>query len=369
MLDDATARAGFSGLGDRIYLNSASMGVGCDEAGAALREAAVAWVQGRFDYTASEAAGEACRAMFARLIGAAPQDIAIIPTASAVAGQIAAHVLRTRSAGTILVGAEEYTSNLFPWRMLEQAGFDVRLIAHRDGGVHAPDVAAAADGRTRLIAVSAVQSATGFRADLAALRRIADASDALLYVDAAQMAGVLAIEADRYRIDALAAPAQKFLLGTRGMGYAYLAPWLREAMLPVAPGWKAALAPMASFYGPAMELSPTASRFDQSLAWFNVLADVQSLGLLDQLGFASVFARNEMLAAHLRGALRSACVPFLDHPPEHASAIVSVEPRDSSAVERLRAVGVAFSVRGGRVRLSVHLYNTKEQLDRVVAMF
>jgi len=366
MLDPIAGR--FAALGATTYMNTAAFGVGCDRAAEALRAAATAWAEGRFDYGPAEQAGEACRAGFARLVGAAVEDVALIPTASAVAGQVAAHLIHQGGGGSILVGAEEYTSNLFAWQLLAQRGFAVRMVPHRDGRLLAEDFNALADGGTRLIAVSGVQSATGWRVDLAALRGIADRSGALLYVDAAQMAGAVAFDVRALGIDALAAPAHKFLLGTRGMGYAFFAPTLRAVMQPAAAGWKAAAEPLASFFGPTMTLSATASRFDQSLAWFNVMADQESMALLGDLGMATIHDHNRNLADRLAATLRATGVPFLDHPQAHRSTILSISPRAADAAERLRAAGVIAALRGGRVRLSVHVYNTAAQIDRVATL-
>ena len=358
----------FAALGDTIYFNTAAFAPAPARAAAALREAATAWAEGRFDYMPAEQAGEACRTGFAALIGATAEDIALIPTASAVAGQVATHLAHAAEPGTILVGEQEYTSNLFPWRLLEHRGFTVRPIPHRDGRLLPEDFEAAADASTRLVAVSAVQSATGFRVDLPALRAIANRSGALLYVDAAQIAGALALDAPALGIDALAAPAHKFLLGTRGMGYAYFAPALRARMLPAAPGWKAAAEPLASFFGPTMTLSKTASRYDQSLAWFNAMADAESMALLTGLGIAAIDAHNTALAERLAAQLRSRNIPFLDHAPENRSTILSVMPPSPQAAARLQQAGVVASIRAGRVRLAVHIHNTEAQIDRVAAL-
>ena len=267
----------FADLGSSIYMNTAATGVGPKPAVDALQAAAAAWATGRFDYMEAERAGERARQLFAEMINVSADCVALIPTASAVAGQVAAHLRTSTSGGNILVGQQEYTSALFPWLQLKSAGFEIRLLPFERGGVTVDQFAAAADANTRLIAVSAVQSSTGYRVDVAALREIANRSGALLYVDGAQMVGALRMDAAGLGIDALAVPSHKFLLGTRGMGYGYFAPHLRDAMMPVAPGWKAAAEPFASFYGPEMALSPTASRFDQSLAWFNALGEVESL--------------------------------------------------------------------------------------------
>ena len=198
------------------------------------------------------------------------------------------------------------------------------------------------------------------------MRGIANESGALLYVDAAQLAGALAIDVVALGIDALAAPAHKFLIGTRAMGYAYFAPALREAMKPVGPGWKAAARPMASFFGPEMILSETASRFDQSLAWIPALGDVHGLRLLAASGIDAISARNLALADRLRAGLKAAGVEFHDFPPLHGSTIVSVAPTRADAVERLASAGVVSSARMGRVRLAVHIYYTEAEIDRAV---
>lgn len=358
----------FFALGDTIYLNTAAIGPAPVAAALALRRAATAWEEGHFDYLSAENAGETCREGFAALIGSAAADVALIPTASAVAGQVAAHMIQSVEPGTILVGEQEYTSNLFPWRLLEHRGFSLRLIPSRDNRLLPEDFAEAADGATRLIAVSAVQSATGYRVDLAALRSIANRSGALLYVDAAQIAGALRLDAPSIGIDALAAPAHKFLLGTRGMGYAYFAPSLRSRMLPFAPGWKSAAEPLSSFFGPEMTLSSTASRYDQSLAWFNALADSESMALLVGLGIRFINEHNTRLATHLTEVLRDRGVGFLDPGAAHASTIVSIMPGSPHTAQRLQEAGVVASIRAGRVRVAIHIHNTEAQLERVAAI-
>jgi selenocysteine lyase/cysteine desulfurase len=359
----------FPALGATIYMNTASLAPGCGPAVEALTAAAADWARGRLDWAEAERAGERARTLFAALVNAPTDCVALVPTASAVAGLVAAHLPRRfPDGGTILVGAEEFTSNLYPWRLLEARGFETRLLPPRAGRVPEEDFAAAADGRTRLIAVSAVQSATGDRADLARLREIADRSGALLYVDAAQAAGAVPLDVTALRLDAVAAPSHKFLLGTRGFGYAYLAPALRDALDPLWAGWKAAEEPLASFYGPSMTLAASARRFDQSIPWMNALAERASMEALHGLGVEKVLAHNAMLARHMQGALRAACVPFLDHGEGRLSTIFACTPGGDHLPERLAEAGVIASARAGRVRLSLHLFNTTAQIDRVVAI-
>ncbi|MBB5696524.1 aminotransferase class V-fold PLP-dependent enzyme [Muricoccus pecuniae] len=359
----------FPNLRGTTYMNTASLAPGCGPAVNALTAAANDWARGRLDWAEAERAGEEARVLFAHLVGGRTDCVALVPTASAVAGLVAAYLpKRFPEGGTILVGEEEFTSNLFPWRLLEARGFALRTLPQRNGGVPAESFERAADGVTRLIAVSAVQSATGYRVDLNHLREVADRSGALLYVDAAQAVGALPLDVTLPRIDALAAPSHKFLLGTRGMGYAYFEPSLRDALEPLWAGWKAAAEPLTSFYGPEMTLSATASRLDMSLAWINALAERESMVVLRGLGAAQVHGHNLGLAALMRQSLLERGVPFLDHGAEHGSTIFACAPRGALVAERLREAGVVAAVRAGRVRLSLHLYNTPEQVRGVAAL-
>jgi selenocysteine lyase/cysteine desulfurase len=182
------------------------------------------------------------------------------------------------------------------------------------------------------------------------------------------MVGALPLDVIASRIDALAAPSHKFLLGTRGFGYAYFADDLREAMTPLLAGWKAGKEPLASFYGPAMTLSETASRFDLSAAWFNALAERASMQALEGLGFEKVHQHNQSLARAMRKALLAHSIPFADHGIERGSTIFATAPSSPDVAEKLKNAGVVAAMRSGRIRLSLHVYNTEAHVDHVAAL-
>jgi selenocysteine lyase/cysteine desulfurase len=185
----------------------------------------------------------------------------------------------------------EFASNYYPWVLLRERGYEIRTVPFRDDGVSTEAYAAAADGGTRLIAVSAVHSPNGFRTDLASLSQVAARSGAWLFVDACQAAGAVPLDV-RDGVDFLAASSHKFLLGSRGMGYLYVRPQLIDRIQPIFPGWKAARKPLEAFLGPKMDLSPTASKLDTSLIWFAALAEQASLGLFGRFGIEAILERN-----------------------------------------------------------------------------
>lgn len=365
----AEIRGLFPGLKDTIYLNTANMSVGCAPARDAYQRAADRWSAGRFDWTEAEQAGEDARAIFATIVNAHPDEIALVPSVSTAAGIVAANMPTARPGENILVAANEFTSNYFPWLLLRERGYEIRAVPTNGDGVSADVFSDVADGGTRLIAVSAVHSPNGYQADLAALSRVAARSGAWFFVDACQAAGAVPVDVVRDGVDFLATSSHKFLLGARGMGYLFVRRALLGRVRPVLAGWKAARVPHESFYGPAMELSPTASKLDTSTVWFAALAEQAALGIFRHFGIEALLDRNAALSQRLNDALvahGSAVKPFAQR---HRSTIVSVPVTDTeAAMTKLRAANVVASIRAGRIRLSVHFYNLEEEIDQVAEL-
>ncbi|MBB6403458.1 aminotransferase class V-fold PLP-dependent enzyme [Arthrobacter sp. AZCC_0090] len=365
----ADIRQLFPGLESTIYLNTATINVGCTPARAAFELAVERWSAGQFDWMEAERAGEDARAIFAEIVGATAGEIAIVPAVSTAAGIVAANLPTGKPGENIVVAENEFASNYYPWLLLRERGYEVRAVAPGADGVSAEAFGRAADGGTRLIAVSAVQSSNGYRADLAAISRVAARSGAWFFVDACQAAGAVPLDVVRDGVDFLAAASHKFLLGSRGMGYLYVRRELLHRLRPIVPGWKAARKPAESFYGPSMDLSPTASKLDASLAWFPALAERSALGIFHQFGINALLDRNAQLIRRLQDALAAQGTAFSPLPDQRCSTIVSIPVNDTEAVmERFRKADVVASARAGRIRLAVHFYNLEEELDRVAEL-
>ena len=364
----ADIRQLFPGLEGTIYLNTATMGVGCAPAREAYERAAEQWSRGRFDWLEAERAGEDARAFFAALIGGHADEVAIVPAVSAAAGLVAANLPAAKPGENVVVGENEFSSNFFPWQLVRERGYDVRTVkAACFGAVDA--FAELADAGTRLIAVSAVHSPTGYRVDLQGLSQIAQQSGAWFFVDACQAVNAVPVDVVRDGIDFLAASSHKFLLSARGMGYLYVRRALLDRIRPIGPGWKAGRKPLESFYGPAMDLSPTASKFDMSLVWFAALAEQATFGVFRRFGIDAILGRNAQLSRRLHEALAAHVSGFQPFAAAHRSTIVSVQVADTDqTLARLREANVIASVRAGRVRLAVHFYNFDEEIDRVAEL-
>jgi len=246
-MNGADIRELFPGLKDTIYLNTATMNVGCAPARAAYERAVERWSAGRFDWMEAERAGEDAREVFAQIVGAHPEEVAIVPAVSTAAGIVAANLPPGKRGENVVVAEDEFSSNYFPWLLLRARGYEVRAVPPTGDGVSAEAFGEVVDGGTRLIAVSAVHSPNGYRADLPALSRVAARSGAWFFVDACQAAGAVPLDVARDGVDFLAAASHKFLLGSRGMGYLYVRRALLDRIRPIVPGWKAARKPVESF--------------------------------------------------------------------------------------------------------------------------
>jgi selenocysteine lyase/cysteine desulfurase len=369
-MDLATARDLFPVTRRVAYLNTAATGLASSRLTEAYARVIESWAATGFDYVRGEAAATAARDSVARLIGASAADVALVPSVSAAAGLVAAQFLPAAPGENVVVGEREYSSNHFPWRQLVVRGYDVRLVAFRDGGVLPEEIDRHVDGGTRLIAVSAVQSATGHRTDLPAVSRIARQHGALIFVDASQSVGALDVEGDTALADFMAFSDHKFLLNAgRGMGYLYIRRERQPDLIPFGAGWRAAADPLGSFFGPRMVLSRTASRFDASISWLAAIGDAVCLELIEQVGAAVIHARNRVLSDRLRAGLAEHGLTPYDPGPSGRSAIVTVplapERLDDTST-RLQSRGVAAAVRDGSIRLSVHFYNDEDDIDRAV---
>ena len=367
--DIREARRLFPATTDRAYLNTAAVGLASRRLADTYHQLVDRWVENGFDWRDGERAANAARAAAARLIGAGADDVALIPALSSAAGLVAAQLGPAPAGGNVVIGAREYSSNNFPWQQLSAKGYDVRQVEFRNGGLEPEDIAEQVDEATALVAFSGVQSATGHRSDVAAISTVARAVGALVFVDASQLMGALPVAQDLPHVDVLASADHKFLLNAgRGMGYCYLSPAAQERFTPVNAGWRAGRVPFESFFGPEMELSSTASRFDSSISWIAAYGNEAALEVFDDFGADAIYSRN----VELTDLLRSTLVAIGWNPVELAernhSTIISVPlgERDPSAlIGRLAEQGVACSQRAGNLRLAVHFYNHEDDIERL----
>ena len=192
-----------------------------------------------------------------------------------------------------------------------------------------------------------------------------------MFVDGSQLVGALPVADDLQHADVLVAPDHKFLLNAgRGMGYCYLSATAQQRFTPVSAGWRAGRVPFESFFGPQMDLSPTASRFDSSISWLAAIGEQAALTVYDDFGPGPIYERNRRLTNELRAALTAVGWDPVELPEANHSTIVSVPLVGAEPAEllgSLRQQGIVCSARDGNLRLAIHFYNHEDDIERLAA--
>ena len=312
------------------------------------------------------------RGAAATLIGASPEEIALVPNTSAGLN-VAARALPLQPGEIVLVSDREFPSNVYPWLALRGQGVAVELAPVTAEGWPDEDhlVERLADPRVRVLAVSLVQFSNGYRADLERLSAACRANGAYLVVDAIQGLGHSPLDVRRLPVDALASGGQKWLLSPFGSGFLYVRRELVSMLEPVAVGW-------ASFEGTdgytslvryTDTLRADARRFEVgTVGTQDAIGLTTSLGLLDELGVEAISAYVHALAEPVLAWARRRGVRVVSPTAGvHRSAIVCIAPDDARAAHRqLKAAGIVCAFREGAIRLSPHCYNTLEEMEKVV---
>jgi cysteine desulfurase / selenocysteine lyase len=143
---------------------------------------------------------------------------------------------------------------------------------------------------------------------------------------------------------------------------------MQDLFVPVNAGWKAGRVPFESFFGPTMDLSPTASRFANSTSWLAAVGNEAALSVFAELGADAIYARNRELAEHQRGSLTEIGRAPVELPAQHRSTIVSVplgETEPAPLLAALKERGVVCAARDGNLRLAVHFYNHEDDIEQV----
>ncbi|MFE9254450.1 aminotransferase class V-fold PLP-dependent enzyme [Streptomyces sp. NPDC006879] len=332
------------------YLNTATCGVLPRRSAAAVRDLVDAAEAGRAEGFGDFGTVAAARASFARLTGVAEERVAL---GSAVATHVGLLAAALPAGAEVLCAEGDFASLVNPFEV--RGDLKVRYVPLES-------LAQEVRAETALVAVSAVQSADGRIADLAALRAAASVYGARTLVDASHAVGWLPFDASLF--DFTVTAGYKWLLGSRGASYLTVSEEAQESLSPIHAGWVAGADPWASTYGPVRELARSARRFDEPPAFLAYHAAARSLALFEEVGIEAVHAHNTALAARcLAGLAELGHVPV----PAPGSAIISI-PGLGDLQRRLLDLGVLTAARAGNLRASFHLYNTEADVDRLLAV-
>jgi selenocysteine lyase/cysteine desulfurase len=327
---------------------------------------------GSINFRSWIAVKERARSLLAELLGARPEQVAFMRNTSDSLSTVA-NGLDWRTGQNVVTFRREFPANIYPWlRLRDIFGVEVRMCEERNGRVDMEELENLVDENTRVIAISHVQFASGFRANLERLGRIARKRDALLVVDVIQSLGVLPLNVEAELVDVAAGASHKWLLGPEGVGYLYLSDRARERLQPTLVGWTSV--PNPEDY----------NNFDQewntgTLAWETGTGPTAlihglnaSLELLKANGTEAIAAYLETLTDYLCQNLSSRNYRVIStRDLGQKSQIVCIQHRGGASAmhlySQLKSNNIITAPRGDRLRIAPHIYNSFDEIDRLVS--
>lgn len=370
-MDLATFRTNFPVLERISWLSTPSSAPASTPVIRAVTDELEQWNAGVVSWTERDRPAERSRELIAGLLGVEPDQVGLLNSLA----EAAATVARSLPAGSrVIVGEQEYRSNIFPWLAAERRGVTVQQVPMPGGSLtsaavlEAIDRASTADSdgsSPMVVAVSAVQSATGSRLDLVPVAERCREVGARLFVDATQTAGVLRIP-ESVDPDYVGMHGYKWLLGARGGAWMYVRPDRLAELEPLAPTITSTGDPWrGDYYGGPLDYADNARRLDVSRNWPVWAAAAAGVELVSSVDPVELERHCLGLADRMRTGATDLGRQVL--PTELPSHILTVAVDDvDRAVAELDAAGVHATARAGGLRFGFHGFNNAEDVDRAL---
>ena len=341
-----------------VYVNSCSQGALSDSVRAAYEDYLDGWDErgAPWDYWVERT--EAARGAFAGLVGAEPDDVAVTTSVSAGVSAFASAV-DFADRPKVVISDYEFPTIGQIWHAQERRGAEVHV-------VQPEELVDAIDERTAVVSIAAVCYRNGARLPVEEIAAVARERGALTVLDAYQAIGTYPLDVRELGVDVLAAGVLKYLLASAGLAFMWVRPGLD--LVPTQTGW---FADEDIFAMDHRRYAPSASarRFESGTPPVPAIyAGVAGIELMRELGVAEtrahVSALNDRLIAGVDELGGTVVTP---REPERRGALVCVRSTDAPALVRaLGADGIVTSERDGNLRVSLHAYNTADDVEAVL---
>ena len=360
-------RSHFPIFEEKAHLCSCSEGALSDRVIVAMSEFMTSWRVHGAPWHAWMEHVDLARGLFARLIHASPENVAVVSCASEAAYHVAS-TLDLRSSRRILTNDLEFPSVAHVWLAQKSRGAQTDFIAHKGGVITAEDYLGRIRGDHALVSVPLVSYANGLRLPVRTIADAAHAVGARVFVDAYQGLGVVPVDVRELDCDYLACGTLKYLLGAPGLAFLYVRPGLEFSVEPPLTGWFARQEPFAFDPG-LLDYADDARRFQTGtpaipaafagVAGMSLVLETQPQANLEHVLSLGDFLQEEFLRAGF--SLFSPTDRSLRGPQ------VSVLAQDAEGLGAFLADrGVLVSPRGQAIRISLHYYNSFDDARRVL---
>lgn len=370
--DLARYRAEFPVLSERTYLISASLGPLSLRARAAAEEHLDLWAalgpeELWYDHAFPKL--DECRARFAALIGADPDEIAIVPSVSNGLSSVASCLGYDRRS-TIVLTDMDFPTNHYVWAAQQARGAKLDVVHSPDGiRIEPNDIVERIDEQTAVVNVNRVLFESSWIVELPAIVAAAHDRGAYVVVDDFHGAGVVPIDVHTQGIDVYLAGALKWLCGGQGIAFLYCRRDLLPKMHPMIVGWFGTKEPF-DFDRSRLDLRDDARRFETGTSTLpQAWTAAEGMGILLEVGVENVRARNQVLTHRIVERANERGMELLS--PEDDSqrgGLVRVRvpggrAKAEAALHALLARDIVLDQRHDALRISPHFFNTEDEID------
>lgn len=365
-------RSQFPALERYTYLNSAAVSPIPQRAvDAVVSQLSDVSCHGSRHYLEWIATKNRARALIASMLNVRDENIAFTRNTSDGFASIAAGI--DWAEGDNVVSFEgEFPANFYPWRRIrDKFGVELRLCPERDGRIDMDEFVSLIDSNTKLVAISSVQFASGFSADLERIGEAARAVDALFAVDIIQGFGGRGYDLTGLGVDIAAGASHKWLCAPEGCGILFVSDKARSRVEPSLTGWISVETPW-DFEDREQPWKPNALAWESGTGASALFYGLeQSLLLLKETGLGNIERYLDELSGHLCEMLAGKNYEIISsRAPGERSAIVCIKHRGgihcNEIASQLEEANIIVSPRNDRLRIAPHFYNNPEDIERLV---
>ncbi|MDY6780256.1 MAG: aminotransferase class V-fold PLP-dependent enzyme [Halobacteria archaeon] len=310
---------------------------------------------------------EGAREAVARLLDVSPDEVAL--THNTTDGiNVVSSFFDWCDGGKVVTTRLEHSSGELPWKRLSDLhGVDVETVGADDDGRLRVDEFKDAVGDADLVCLSSVSWSYGTSLPVSRVASVAHDEGARVLVDAAQSVGQTEVDPHEWGADFVAGTGHKWLLGPWGTGFLYVSEGVEEESRSHRIGYRGVEEPDASGYS----YVDGARRFEVSTESPALYAGLrEAIEIHEEVGTRTVERRVERLTERLKTGLESKQNVELVGPRGYESGLVPFETRGDAdeVVETLSREGIVVrSLPDGTLRASVHVFNTSEDVDRLLS--
>jgi len=374
----APALPGFGDFHGHTWLNTAHQGALPLVAAAAAREA-VDWKTAPFELTQErfDEVPARLRAALGRLVNV-PVDEIIIANSASYGLHLLAAGFPWREGDEVIVGERDFPSDILPWLLVERT-HGIRVVRVRTRGpiVEADELTAAITSRTRLFCTTLVHSFSGHAIDAKTLGTICRQHGLAFVLNASQGLGARPLDLAQMPVDALSCAGWKWLCGPYGTGFCWIRPALRRTLRPTKAYWLAMLTAedLAKDVIPVDvpdPLRPRAYDIFGTANFFNAVPFTAAIEHVLSIGTDKVESHDQLLVDCFLDGLerRRYEVTSPIERTSRRSTLIFFSHQDRmknrSIYEALTNAGVHIAFRSGSLRLSPHLYNASDDIERAL---